>query len=79
MNYLQIPSLHKRITSTVERAEFVRERISYIILRGQWCDIVFLSERSDSKLDKIDDVKDSFYKELEPVFNKICYEISMPK
>jgi hypothetical protein len=28
--------VHKRIISTVKRVEFVSDRMSYIILRGQW-------------------------------------------
>jgi hypothetical protein len=30
----------KRIISAVKRVEFVSDRMSYIILRGRWCDIV---------------------------------------
>jgi hypothetical protein len=29
-----------RIVSTVKRVEFVGDRMSYIILRGRWCDVV---------------------------------------
>jgi hypothetical protein len=29
--------VHKRIISAVKRVEFVRDRMSYIILRGRWC------------------------------------------
>jgi hypothetical protein len=35
-------SVHKRIISAVQRVEFVSDRISYIILRACWCDIVVL-------------------------------------
>jgi hypothetical protein len=37
--------------------------MSYIILRGHWCHIV-LNVHAPTE-DKIDDMKDSFYKELE--------------
>jgi hypothetical protein len=40
----------------------------YIILRGCWCDIIVLSVHASTE-DKTDEVKDSFYKELEHVFN----------
>jgi hypothetical protein len=30
-------SAHKRIVSAVRRVEFVSDRMSYIILRGCWC------------------------------------------
>jgi exonuclease III len=43
--------------------------MSYIILRGRWCDIIVLNNYAPTK-DKIDDVKDWFYEELERVFDK---------
>jgi exonuclease III len=42
--------------------------MSYIILRGRWCDIIVLNVHAPTE-DKIDDVKDSFYDELERVFD----------
>jgi hypothetical protein len=41
----------------------------YIILRGHWCDTIVLNVNAPTE-DKIDDVKDSFYDELERVFDK---------
>jgi hypothetical protein len=41
----------------------------YIILRGRWCHIIVLNVHAPTE-DKTDDVKDSFYEELERVFNK---------
>jgi hypothetical protein len=32
--------IHKRIISAVKRVEFVSDRMSYIILRVFWCDII---------------------------------------
>ena len=32
--------VHHRIVSTVKREQFVRDRMSYIVLRGRWCNIV---------------------------------------
>jgi hypothetical protein len=43
--------------------------MSYIILRGRWCDIVVLNVHAPTE-NKIDDVKDSFHDELERVFDK---------
>jgi hypothetical protein len=43
--------------------------MSYIILRGCWCHIIVLNVHAATE-DKTDDVKDSFYKELECVFDK---------
>jgi hypothetical protein len=61
--------VHKRIVSAVKRLEFVSDRMLYIILRGCYCDIIVLNVRAPPK-DKIDDVKDSWYEELERVFDK---------
>jgi hypothetical protein len=57
--------VHKRIISAVKRIEFVSDRMSYIILRVRWCDIV-LNIHAPTE-DKIDDLKDRFYEGLENV------------
>jgi hypothetical protein len=62
--------VHKRIISAVKKVLFVRDRMSYIILRGRWCHIIVLNVHAPTE-DKTDDVKDSFYEELERVFEKI--------
>jgi hypothetical protein len=61
--------VHKRIISSVKRVEFVSDRLSYIILRGRWCDIIVLNVHVPTE-DNTSDVKDSFYEELERVFDK---------
>jgi hypothetical protein len=61
--------IHRRIISAVKRVEFVSDRISYIILRGRWCDIIVLNVHAPTE-DKSDVVKDRFYEELEQVFDK---------
>jgi hypothetical protein len=43
--------------------------VSYIILRGRWCDIIVLIVHAPTE-DKIYDMKDSFYEILERVFDK---------
>jgi hypothetical protein len=60
--------VHKRIISAVKRVEFVSDRMSYIILRRRWCDIIVLNVPAPTE-DKIDDIKDRFYEELEQVFD----------
>jgi hypothetical protein len=40
-----------------------------IILKGRWCNIILLNVHDQTE-DKIDDMKDSFYDELEGVFKK---------
>jgi hypothetical protein len=61
--------VHKRIISAVKRVEFVSDRMSYIMLRGRWCHIIVLNVHAPTE-DKTDGVKDSFYEELERVFDK---------
>jgi hypothetical protein len=60
--------VRKRIISVVKTVEFVSDRMLYIILRGHWCD--FVQNVHAPTEDKIDDMKDGFYKELERVFEK---------
>jgi hypothetical protein len=54
--------IHKRIVSVVKRVEFVSDRMSYITLRGRWCNIIVLNVHTTTE-DKTDDVKDRFYEE----------------
>jgi hypothetical protein len=61
--------VHKKIISAVKRVEFVSDGMSYIILRGRWCHIIVLNVHTPTE-DKSDDVKDSFYEELERLFDK---------
>ena len=41
--------------------------MSYIVLRGRWCNVIVLNVRA-AREEKSDDLKDSFYEELEQVF-----------
>jgi hypothetical protein len=43
--------------------------MSYITLRGSWCDITILNVYAPAK-DKCDDTKNSLYEELERVFDQ---------
>jgi len=62
--------VHHRIVSAVKREEFVSVRVSYmsVDLRGRWCNIIVLNVHAPSE-EKIYDSKDSFYEDLERVFN----------
>ena len=60
--------VHQRIASAIKRIEFVSNRVSYIVLRGRWCNIIILKVHSPGEV-KSDESKDSFYKELEQVFD----------
>jgi hypothetical protein len=53
--------VHNRIISAVERVEFFRDTMSYITLKGRWCDIILLNVHVPNK-DKDDNTKDSFTK-----------------
>jgi len=59
--------VHHRIVSAVKGVEFVSDRVSYIVLRSCWCNIV-LNVHAMSE-EKSDDSRDSFYKELEQAFD----------
>jgi hypothetical protein len=62
--------VRKRIISEVRKTEFGSDRMSYIILRGRWCNIIVLNVNAPTE-DKIDDIiKDRFYEELEQVVDK---------
>jgi hypothetical protein len=49
--------VHKRIRSAVKRVEFVSDRMSYVILRGRWCNIIVLNVPAPTE-DKTDDMKE---------------------
>jgi hypothetical protein len=61
--------MHNRIISAVKRVEFVSARMSYVTLKGCWCDIVVLNVYAPTE-DKDDDTEDSFYEKLEQVFDQ---------
>jgi hypothetical protein len=61
--------LYIKPISAVQKVEFVSNRMWYIILRGRCYDIIVLNVHAPTE-DKIDDVKDSIYKELEHIFSK---------
>jgi hypothetical protein len=69
MNLVQGFFVHKRIMSALKRVEFVSVRMSYIIMRCRWFHIIVLNVHAPIE-DKIDIVKDSFYEELECIFDK---------
>ena len=60
--------VHRRIVSAVKRVEFVSDRLSYIVLRVHWRNIIVVIIHAPSE-EKSDESKDSFYEELEQVFD----------
>jgi hypothetical protein len=55
------------MVSAGKRVEFVSDRVSYIVLRGRWCDIIVLNVHAPSE-EKSDHSEDNFYEELERGF-----------
>ena len=51
--------LHHRILSAVNRVAFVSDRVSYIVLRGRWSNIIFMNVSAPSE-EKSDDLKTVF-------------------
>jgi hypothetical protein len=60
--------VHHRIIAAVKRVEFVSDRMPYTVLRGRWFNIIVLNVHAPSE-EKSDDSKDSFYDELDHVFD----------
>jgi hypothetical protein len=52
--------LHKGIISAVKRPELICDKISYLTLRGHWCDIIVLNVHAPTEA-KSADAKVSFY------------------
>jgi len=59
--------IHHRIISGVKRVEFISDRMSYIVLKGRWCNSFVLNMHARSE-EKSVDSKDSFLEELEQGF-----------
>ena len=68
INWEQFFFVHRRIVSAVKRVEFVSDRLSYIVLRGRWPNIILVNVHPPSE-EKSAESKDSFYEELEQVFD----------
>jgi hypothetical protein len=75
----------KRIISALKRVGFFSDRMSYILLRGCWCDSIVLNVHALTD-DKIDDMKDGFDKNwkvdsitCQNTIWKYCQEISVPQ
>jgi hypothetical protein len=66
--FLRVNSITQRILPSVKKVEFISDRMSYIVLRGRWCNIIVLNAHAPTE-EKNSDSKDSFYEELEQVFD----------
>jgi len=59
--------VHHRIVTGVKRVEFVSGKVSCIVLRGRWWNIIELKVNVPSE-EESDDANGSFYEELEQGF-----------
>jgi hypothetical protein len=59
--------VHQRRVSAPKKVQFVSDRISCIVLRGRWCNIIVLNAHAPTE-EKGDASKGSFYEELEQGF-----------
>jgi len=41
--------VHQRIASAVKRVEFVSDKVSYIVMRGRWCNIIVVNVHAPSE------------------------------
>jgi hypothetical protein len=55
--------VQKRIVSAVRRVEFVSDRMSYVMLKCRWYNIIVLNAHAPC-VDKGDDVKETFCEEM---------------
>jgi hypothetical protein len=56
VNWEQVFFVHQRIVSAINRVEFVSDRMSYIVLRGRWYNIIVLNAHAPTE-EKGDDSK----------------------
>jgi hypothetical protein len=54
-------------SSAVKRVVFGSDRVSYIVLRGLWCNIIAVNVHAPSE-EKSGNSNDSFYEELKQIF-----------
>jgi len=57
---------HHTTVSAVKTVEFVSDRMSCMVLRGRWCNIIVWNVHAPSE-EKSDDSKDSFCEGLEQI------------
>ena len=61
----------------VKKVEFFSDRVSCITLKSRWCDTIDLNVHAPTE-DKDDDIKDSFYEEIEQLFDQLCVSQENP-
>ena len=68
VDWEQVFFVHHRIVSAVKRVQLVSDRMSCMVLRGCWFNIIVLNVQAPSN-EKSHDSKDSSYDEFEQVSN----------
>jgi hypothetical protein len=58
---------HHRIVSAVKKVDCISDTMSYIVLRGRWCNIIVSNVHAPSQ-EKMYDSNDSFFEGVEQVF-----------
>jgi len=49
INWEQVFFVHRRIVPAVKRVEFVSDRLSYIVLKGRWHNIIVVNVHTPSE------------------------------
>jgi hypothetical protein len=58
--------VHQRIVPAIKKVGFISDTMSYVVLRGLWCNIIVLNMHAPTE-EKNNDSKYHFYEELEEV------------
>jgi len=66
--------VHHTIVSAVQTVEFVSDRLSYIVLRSCWFNIIVLNVQATSE-EKSDDSKDSFMRNQRFFYHFLKYHM----
>jgi len=66
--------VHNRIVSAVKGIDFITDRMSYIALRGHWCNIIGLNAHAQTE-EKSDDSKEEESKQVFDPFSKYHIKI----
>jgi hypothetical protein len=59
--------VHQRIVPAVKIVEFVSDKMSYVVLRGRWCNSTVLNAHVPTE--EKNESENSFYEELEQIFH----------
>jgi len=62
--------IKKNILPAVQNIKFVNERLSYVMIRTRWCNIVLINVCAPTEVANDND-KDTFYDELERLFDRL--------